>query len=260
MRAPLVPHLLALLACLPAAAAAQSIHGTVKDQATGRPIVAASVELLTDRGKVLDRVLTDSVGAFLVDPDEAGAYALKASGLGYKASSTATVPVSYGELVEVTLELAVDAVPLQPLTVEARSFPPNRYLANSGFYDRRKVGVGVFLTRDEIMRRRPEEFSDLMRTISGMEIRPSGVTGRRGFTMSTRTNGQCQPVLVLDGLPTLIGGQQPLRRGGDLPIDDVVSPRDIEGLELYKGAAGVPSEYNVNNAACGVLLIWTRRK
>ncbi len=257
MRAPLVLPLLMLLPWLPAAA--QSIHGTVKDQTTGRPIVAASVELLTDKGKVLDKVLTDSLGAFLVEPEEAGSYALKASGLGYREAGTATFPVSYGELVEVTLELAVDAVPLKPLTVEARSFPPNRYLATAGFYDRRRAGVGVFLTREEIMKRRPEEFSDLMRTISGMEIRPSGITGRRGYTMSMRTNGQCQPALVLDGVPTLIGGQQPLR-GRDLPIDDVVSPRDIEGLELYKGAAGVPSEYNVNNAACGVLLIWTRRK
>ncbi len=258
MRARLVLSL--LLAPLPAVAAAQSIHGTVKDQATGRAIVAASVELVAGKGKVLDKVLTDSLGAFLLEPDEPGAYALKASGLGYRDAVSASIPVRYGELVEVTLELAVDAVPLQPLTVEARSFPPNRYLADAGFYDRRRAGVGVFLTREDIMKRRPEEFSDLMRTIAGMEVRPSGVGGRRGYTLSMRTNGQCQPVLVLDGVPTLIGGQPPLRRGLDIPIDDVVAPRDIEGLELYKGAAGVPSEYNVNNAACGVLLVWTRRK
>ncbi len=255
---PLLPLL--LLGSLPVAAAAQSVRGTVKDQATGRPIVAASVALLTDRGKVLERVLTDSVGGFLLEPDEAGSYALKASGLGYRESGTAAFPVSYGELVEVTLELAVDAVPLQPLTVQARSFPPNRYLADAGFYDRRRAGVGVFLTREQIMKRRPEEFSDLMRTISGMEVRPSGLAGRRGYTMSMRSNGQCQPALVLDGVPTLVGGQQPLRRGPDVPIDDVVMPRDIEGLELYKGGAGVPSEYNLNNAACGVLLIWTRHR
>ncbi len=255
MRAPLLLSLVLLAA--PPAAAAQSVHGTVKDQATGRPIVAASVELVGARGKAVDKVLTDSTGAFLLEPDEAGSYSLKASGLGYRDAGTAAFPVSYGELVEVTLELAVDAVPLEPLTVEARSFPPNRYLTDSGFYDRRRAGVGVFLTRADIMKRRPEEFSDLMRSISGMEVRSSGPTGRRGYVMSTRANGQCQPVLVLDGVPTLVGGQQPLR-GRDIPLDDVVSPGDIEGLELYKGAAGVPSQYNVNIAACGVLLIWTR--
>ncbi len=259
MRGPLLLPLLPVVALFPCALAAQSIHGTVKDEATGRPIVAASVELLTDRGKVLDRMLTDSAGTFLLEPYEAGSYALKASGLGYRETRTAPVPVAWGELVEVTVALAVDAVPLEPLTVTARSHPPNRYLADAGFYDRRRAGVGTFLTREDIMKRRPEEFSDLMRTIPGMEIRPAGVTGRTGYTMSMRTNGRCQPALVLDGVPTLIGGQQALR-SRDLPLDFVLAPRDIEGLELYKGAAGVPSEYNVNNAACGVLLVWTRRR
>lgn len=259
MRVPHVLPFVVFLAGLPSGVPAQTIHGTVKDLATGRPVVAASVSLLSPKGKELDRVLSDSVGVFLLEPDEAGSYALKASGLGYRTSETGPVAVSYGELVEVTVELAVDAVPLEPLTVTARSFPPDRYLEESGFYDRRRGGAGTFMTREEIMRRRPEEFSDLMRSVAGMEVRTTGPGGRRGYTMAMRANGSCQPAVILDGTPTLIGGQQPLR-GRDLPIDDVISPRDIQGLELYKGPAGVPPEYNLNNAACGVLLIWTRRK
>lgn len=248
-----------LLAAAPARALAQGIHGTVKDQATGRPVVAASVTLLSQRGKTLDHVLTDSTGAFLLEPDDAGSYALKATGLGYRTATSAPVPFKEGELVEVTLKLAVDAVPLEPLTVTARSFPPNRYLADAGFYDRKRSGVGVFLTREDIVRRRPEEFSDLMRTVAGMDVAPTGPTGRRGFSMTGRSSGRCQPALILDGTPTLIGGMQPLRTR-DLPLDDVLSPRDIEGLELYRGPAGVPTEFNVNNAGCGVLVVWTRHK
>ncbi len=259
MRLSRAATLLAFLAVLSPGVRAQTIQGTVKDQATGRPIVAAAVELLTDKGKTLDKVLTDSTGAFVIEPDEAGAYGLKASGLGYRTATTAGVAVHYGELVEVTLELAVDAVPLEPLTVTARSFPPNQYLQNAGFYERRRAGVGVFLTREDILRRRPEEFSDLMRTVTGMEVVPAGVSGRTGYSMTMRANRRCQPALVLDGTPTLVGGQPPLR-GRDLPLDFVLSPRDIEGLELYKGSAGVPPEYNINNASCGVLLIWTRHR
>ncbi len=258
MRLP-IRLLLALALATPAVSLAQGIHGTVKDQATGRPIVAAEVSLLNTRGKVLDKVLTDSSGIFLLEPDDAGSYALKATGLGYEAATSALLPFKDGELVEVTFELAVDAVPLQPLTVTARSFPPNRYLADAGFYDRKKSGVGVFMTREDILRRRSDEFSDLMRSVAGMDVQPTGPTGRRGFSMTGRSNGRCQPALILDGTPTLIGGMQPLR-GRDLPLDDVLSPRDIEGLELYRGPAGVPTEFNVNNAACGVLVIWTRHK
>ena len=259
MRVRLALLLALALAAAPAAAWSQGIHGTVKDQATGRPIVAASVALLSPRGRTLDHVLTDTAGAFLLEPDDAGSYALQASGLGYRTATSTPVPFKDGELVEVTLLLAVDAVPLEPLTVTARSFPPNRYLADAGFYDRKRSGVGVFLTRDDIMRRRPEEFSDLMRSVAGMDVQPAGPTGRRGFSMTGRSNGRCQPALILDGTPTLIGGMQPLR-ARDLPLDDVLSPRDIEGLELYKGPAGVPSEFNVNNAGCGVLVVWTRHK
>jgi hypothetical protein len=42
-------------------------------------------------------------------------------------------------------------------------------------------------------------------------------------------------------------------------IDDV-SPRDVEGVELYAGFAGLPQEFakQMGVQACGVVVIWTR--
>ena len=80
MRASRLVPLALLLAVLPCPGAAQALHGIVKDEATGQPVVAASVSLLSDRGKELDRVLTDSTGSFLLEPDEAGSYGLREIG------------------------------------------------------------------------------------------------------------------------------------------------------------------------------------
>lgn len=250
--------LLAGIALSAGATPAQMIRGLVRDELTDRPVIAAQVTLLTAEGRKLDRTVTDSVGGFEIEPDLAGAYRLRLEAPGYRTSDSARVDVAYGELVEVTIRMAVDAVPLQPLTVTARSHPPSKYLEEAGFYERRKAGIGLYLTREDIMRRAPEVFSDLMRTVAGMTVQSSGATGRTGASMTIRSNGRCQPVLFLDGTHTLVGGVNP--RGRDTPLDDILIPRDIEGLELYRGSASVPAEFNRNIADCGALVVWTRRK
>ncbi len=258
--APLRAPLLALVCLLVGARArAQEIRGTVLDQTTRLPVAAASVSLVGAKERPITEVLTDSVGGFVLELDDAGAFVLEAHALGYAAVTSSRLEVAYGELVEVVLRLAADAVPLEPLVVKARSHPPNQYLENAGFYARRRAGVGTFLTRAEIMRGHPEELSDVLRQIPGLVGTPAGLPGRRAWSLNSRTGMRCQPVLVLDGLATLTGGQQPLR-SRDTPLDDAVSPRDIEGLEVYLGPAGVPVNFNVSNSSCGAIVVWTRRK
>ena len=41
-------------------------------------------------------------------------------------------------------------------------------------------------------------------------------------------------------------------------IDELVPPSDVEGIEVYKGAATIPVELNGTGSACGVVSIWTR--
>ena len=36
------------------------------------------------------------------------------------------------------------------------------------------------------------------------------------------------------------------------------NPLDLEAVEVYRSAAELPIEYGGTNAACGVLLLWTR--
>jgi hypothetical protein len=32
----------------------------------------------------------------------------------------------------------------------------------------------------------------------------------------------------------------------------------VEAIEVYRSAAEIPAQFNGNNSACGVIVIWTR--
>ena len=152
-----IPLLVLTCGLLATRAGAQEMRGTVVDQASGLPVAAATVTLVAANERGHAQALTDSAGAFALEAGDAGSFLLRVQALGYRSLATKRVDVGYGELVVVTLTLAVEAVPLEPLLVKARSHPPNPYLASSGFYERRRLGGGAFLTREEIMRNRPDQ-------------------------------------------------------------------------------------------------------
>lgn len=254
-----LPTICALLLAAAQPLAAQTVRGVLLEDASGQPIVAATVSLLLGNGKADAHVSTDTTGAFVFEIDAPGAYRLKAERIGYRTATTDTFSIHPGELVEVTLRLAPDAVALAPLTVTARSYPPSPYLTNAGFYDRRKLGIGMFLTRAEIARRNTHRFSDVLRSVAGIRVDPAG-PGGRSRARSSRSLGRCQPLLVLDGVVTTVGGGRSMFRNPDVPLDDVLDPADIEGLEIYRGSSEVPTQFNISTADCGAILVWTRRK
>jgi hypothetical protein len=49
------------------------------------------------------------------------------------------------------------------------------------------------------------------------------------------------------------------RPGGDIQVDDLVSPLDVEAVEVFRGLSSVPPEFLTPEARCGVIAIWTRR-
>jgi hypothetical protein len=68
------------------------------------------------------------------------------------------------------------------------------------------------------------------------------------MTLRFSRRADCPPAYFLDGLFM-----------SNFNIDDV-SPRDVEGVELYAGFAGLPQEFakQMGVQACGVVVIWTR--
>jgi outer membrane receptor for ferrienterochelin and colicins len=121
-------------------------------------------------------------------------------------------------------------------------------LADRGFFERRRSAHGTFFTREEISAIQPRHLSDLLRTVTGIHVGAPSFGGlpparSRGPSGSGR---QCPIQFYVDGTLTHA-----------FNIDEVM-PRDVEGLEIYRGAATVPSVFNRGTANCGVIVIWTR--
>lgn len=149
-----------------------------------------------------------------------------------------------GRPTRIVARLNVQAIALAGVRVRARP----SVLLSRGFFDRRRFGNGTFFTREDIEAMRPRYLSDVLRRVGGISVGTAAFGARppaqiRGPSSIVRS---CPIQFYIDG--TLTAG---------FNIDDV-TPGDVEGIEIYKGAATIPAVFNKGTAMCGVIVIWTR--
>lgn len=216
------------------------IVGRVVEYNSGRPISNATVRL---KGTPLTQV-TPQDGKFRFSTVPPGMYDIDVQHLAYRVVSD-SVELERGTNMDVTVRLAPNVIPLDPLVVTVRSMMLERY----GFYERQQRGHGDYVSRGEIERQRPILASELLRTIPGIRLtrRSSGI----GYAPVGRAD--CGFRYVLNGA----------RVGPGFEIDDI-SPDWIEAIEVYRGISTVPIEFSVlasdARAGCGVIVIWTRSR
>lgn len=250
-------HLLAITALILCAAAADAqvhLHGRVIEDVSEQPIAGATVLLQDARGRSLAQKVTDDSGEFSFLTGRSGPVRLLVERTGYKRTTTSTLEFDDYTMYRVEVRLDATAVLLAPLEVVARSrsaISPTL----TGFEQRRVSGIGSFITRAEIERRNPSRVTDLLAVVPGMSI-------QRRIVFARVAN--CPAQIYIDGFHINRPVRpMPGRRGRSstemFPVDDVVQPRSIEGIEVYQGLSRVPAEFYTPEAACGVVAIWTRR-
>lgn len=143
-------------------------------------------------------------------------------------------------------------VELEPLDV--RVSPPVRRGKMAGFHRRRSRGMGEFITRREIDARDPMRLSDLVHLASGVQTIPYGdASGRRHVEISRAAfledTNVCRIQYWIDGVPFPGVNRFEL---------DELSPDDVQGIEIYRGPAEIPPQFNRRGSQCGVVLVWTR--
>ncbi len=241
-----------LLAILPAPLAAQAgeqaegsarLVGMVVDRETGAPVedVLVSLHFQDDsiEARLPDPALTNRRGRFVFGGLLAARYEIRMDRIGYRTLVDSVAPGKDVEL-RVEVQLVPQALSLEPLFVIASS--RSRYLRDAGFYGRRDQGLGRFVTREDIEAKMPMEVSDLLRTMPGVRVTPPATFGR---VASVLLRGGCEPEVYLDGTKTI----------KPFPIDQVLSPDDVEAVEVYQGSE-VPARFA--SSGCGVVVIWTR--
>lgn len=246
-----------LTAGMATTAAGQSVRGRVLDAETRLPVAAVEVRVEDGAtGRALKSVVSDSLGRFLFVASAAQPLVLRTRRLGYAESSARIEGEDDDELIEVELVIGMTPLAIEPLRVVARVILPNRYLSANGFYARRSGPAGRFYTRSDIEKHASIGLSEVLRLAPGVRVIPTD--GRRSDVVVGRATrpARCLPSVYLDGTLARMGGAP---RPTDLTIDDMVMARDVEGVELYHGAAQAPAEFS-RFAECGVIVIWTKRK
>lgn len=232
---------LLLVVALAHAAAAQSgarVFGIVRDTG-GRPI--AMVRLTSGA----THALTDSGGRFALAGLTGGSTALLVRRLGFQPLDT-TLSLESGRSDSVSFVLAMLPHDLPGVTVDMDAVLRERL---PDYYRHRAAGGGIYIDRRDIEARHPQLISDMLRTFPGTRMMTD--RGGRGTVRMNRSSAgtrDCPPDVWIDGV-----------RAEGMNVDDI-GIHDVEALELYRGPAGLPPEFNdrLGRPNCGAIVIWTR--
>jgi hypothetical protein len=214
------------------------VVGSVVARDGSQPIAGARVGFQLGGEAEWTEVRTDEDGQFVTPPLEEGLYLLRVEHLGF-ATLDRDVEVYGPSPLTISVSLAHEAIELEGLVVVVRLNP---FLDEYGFYDRRRAGLGLTYTRQEIEVRRIYRMTDLFRTIAGVGFDHAG-SPTSPFLVFRQG---CLPDIVVDGT----------NLGPAVRLDDYVVPSEVQGIEVYRGTSTLPSEYSASE--CGAVLVWTQ--
>lgn len=270
----LLPALLLLLAAAPLAA--QQVRGRVVDEG-GQSVKAATVYLLDGEGRRVAGTHTDDEGTFALRVPREGSYRLRAQRIGYGQAVTDTMEVGGRISLELTLRLSVRAVALAPLTITAQQPPRLPRLVSVGFYRRQEQGQGTFFEREDIERQRPLQMSALVSQVSGVVVMSGGSLSAGDVVMMRGSH--CLPSVWLDGRLARAGGQLAEREWSGTEaaearlslfsrreprvrhhttMDELITPNEVEAVEVYRGPSEVPAIFAFMGGSCGAVVVWTQ--
>ncbi|HYC51795.1 MAG TPA: carboxypeptidase regulatory-like domain-containing protein [Gemmatimonadaceae bacterium] len=262
-----------------AQARAATFVGVVLTDPSQTPIAEAEVAI-----PALElAVMTDATGRFRMRDVVPGAHDVVVRRVGYGPLNT-NILFLPSQTVEKRVLLS-KMVALDTIAIRARATA-----VIPSFEEHRKIGLGKFLTREDLAKQEGRRLSDILTTIPGLQIMPG--YGNHGWVINTRAT---RSLRMSDGLTgqatsithsTLISdfdknlGAKPgvcysqvylnrslVYRGWNRPppaapepLFDInsINPASIEAIEWYSGSSETPMRYTGNNTRCGVIVIHTR--
>ncbi|HEY2067394.1 MAG TPA: TonB-dependent receptor, partial [Gemmatimonadaceae bacterium] len=216
---------------VPVLAGKATLAGVVRS-ATGQPLADAQVRVI-DAAAATTR--TDSLGRFGLSGLPAGTQLLDVRRLGYLITQ---VPVALrdgeGTTQNVTLARIVSLDSIRVLAQRTRYREFENHVRAGAF--------GKFLSAADLEKRPVLETSDYLRD-AGFYVQGDGLDAKVVSPRSMASlHGPCAANVVIDGM-----------QHQDI---NLVRPQDVGAMEIYRGSAGAPVEYD---SACGVIVIWTKR-
>lgn len=246
-----------------------SVTGRVTSRVSGAPVPLALVKVVEGRAQTL----TDSSGRFRLTGLGASTHVIRVQRVGYLPLEL-EVDLAPGETVVIPagfLQLDALAVRIDSIVVTAQGTRLAPSLVGQGFYERRRMGAGVFVDRAAIAAGTAATVSDALRGAAGITISVNPnyhraaraprrgvfgtVEGSSKMGVDTRkyliTMRGCAEIGVwLDGV--LIGGTQ------EIDVDGLVGLVQVEAVEAFRGPSEIPARFANSLYPCGALVLWTR--
>jgi hypothetical protein len=226
------------LAFAPHTAAAQTLRGRVLDSELGHPIAGATVRVRGGR----QPATTDTLGWFEARDLPGADVELTIDALGYARGTFRVVVPPSGVLDQ---DFALDFTGHRLPEVVVRGRVEQLAVRYKDFELRRQRKLGAFLRWDELIKRGSNTVGDAIRTVRGVRIQCDQASFECYAVMSR--SPQCSPVWWIDGVEVRSFHE-------NTPI------RDVYGIEIYRGPGEVPGEFGGSNAACGVIVMWTKSR
>jgi hypothetical protein len=227
------------------------IVGRVFDQSYQ---LVSGVDVFVNRGEV--RAVTDTSGIFHLQilPSDSTVGFRK---IGYRPLVVRIDPLPRAED---TLLVQLESVPLQlaEITVIGRATKPLRYAGTTKYdevFQRRKLGLGTLVTREDIDRRFGVQTFELLATIPGVHIW-NGPPKRIRFA---RCQDPAGISVFIDGVLEMSSDSRSSAGFNEEPVVEALSrinPSDVEMIEVYRGASEIPAVFHWDG--CAVIAIWTR--
>lgn len=232
------------------------LAGVVTSAVTGQPIAGAQVSI---SGTLPIRATAQ--GEWTIENLPLGTRALEIKAVGFYPERRGVNVTT--EATPMRVALSSFRAVLDTVRVRAARLQDRRA---SGFEDRRHQGGGVYLTAQDIERKKAHSTADLFLGIRGLRIGfasdtmlsdgaalvdpDSMKTTQRRVLMRGITGDVCAPSIFLNGLY--------IDRMDADDLDTWATPREIAGIEIYSEAT-VPVEFQRVGKACGSIIIWTKR-
>ena len=248
------------LAAAPASARAQGsvLVGTVVADSTAAPLAGAEVvvEALRRSTRATDE------GSFVLRGLPAGLHVVTVRGVGYEPIVARVRATGQpGDTVAADFALGRRSVTLARVNVKAAP----EALVRPAERKRARENGGVFVGREELVRREHSTMSEVFRQIPGVNLQrvttPRGsfnaMASSRGGAPGSLTQSQpkyCYYQVFIDGVRVYTPDS------GDPPDMDTYRPNDFDGVEVYRGLAQTPPAYAGTGAVCGTVLFWSRSR
>lgn len=215
------------------------LSGTVTSLSGGDPLANAQIGIADG-----PQTRTNARGEWSISDAPTGTHMLEIRALGYYPERRRVDVVTDAAPLRTalsTLRAVLDTVRIRATRLSGANF--------AGFEERRRSGIGKYLSAAEIERRHPVVVSDLFRNMAGVrvELDANGVD----YLILVRGTAAewCPAAIYLDGMA--------LRGVTASDLDVWVRTHEVKAIEVYTGL-GAPMAVQEGMSDCGSILIWTK--